>query len=134
MIAYLTLSLLLSHLPIQSTAVIVGSWQGTSTCVNLQAAPACRNENVIYVVRRSPDKSGVVILAADKIVSGKHVPMGNLEFAYSGVEKCWRSEFKTPGAHGVWCFVVRFDSLTGTLRELPGNTVVREVRVRKVAR
>ena len=62
---------------------LLGTWNGTSTCVNRQVAPSCKDETVVYEVRRS-DKPQTAVLAADKIVDGKRVPMGGLEFTAPG--------------------------------------------------
>lgn len=113
-----------------SPAAFVGTWQGSSTCVNRQLAPACKDETVVYDVRKS-EKAGAVILEADKIVEGKRVPMGELEFTYSTSEGCWRSEFETPRVHASWCLVVKGNELTGHLRLLPGNEIVRDVRLQR---
>ena len=107
----------------------MGTWRGSSTCTDLVAAPACRDEVVVYDVRPS-GKVGVATLKADKIVDKERVPMGDLEFAYDKGEGCWRSEFETPRAHGVWCLVVKGKQMTGTLRLLPAGSTVRKVQLR----
>ncbi|HET9950409.1 MAG TPA: hypothetical protein VFS09_01315 [Candidatus Eisenbacteria bacterium] len=106
----------------------LGTWHGTSTCVNRELAPACKDETVVYEVRRS-DKARAAILKADKIVEGKRVPMGELEFVYSEKQGCWRAEFKTPRVQGVWCLVVDGKTMTGGLRVLPENAEVRRVKL-----
>ena len=108
----------------------LGTWRGSSTCTDRVAAPACKDEVVIYDVRPS-DKAGVAKLAADKVVDTQRVPMGELEFAYDKGEGCWRSEFETPRAHGVWCLVVKGKEVTGTLRLLPAGSIVRRVQLRR---
>ena len=107
---------------------LLGTWNGTSTCVNRQIAPACKDETVVYEVRRS-EKPDSAILAADKIVDGKRVPMGELEFVYSEKDGCWRSEFTTPRVQGVWCLVVDGNNMTGSLRVQPENADVRKVQL-----
>ena len=110
-------------------AEFLGTWRGTSTCVNRQIAPACNDETVVYDVRPS-ETPNAAVLSADKIVDGKRVPMGELEFVYSEKEGCWRSEFTTPRAHGVWCLVIEGRTMTGSLRMLPQNAAVRKVEVK----
>ena len=105
----------------------LGSWRGTSTCVNREVAPACKDETVVYDVRRS-DKPETAVLEAYKIVDGQRLPMGELEFVYSDEEGCWRSEFSTPRVHGVWCLVVEGRRLMGSLRVMPENVDVRKVQ------
>ena len=51
---------------------ILGVWRGTSVCVNREAAPACRDEEVIYDFREAtPPAAGKLTLKADKIEGGK---------------------------------------------------------------
>lgn len=113
-----------------SSAAFVGMWQGTSTCVNRQLAPACKDEKVVYDIRNS-EKTGAVTVEADKIVDGKRVPMGELEFSYSSSEGCWRSEFETARVHAAWCLVVKGNKLTGRLRLLPGKKTVRDILLQR---
>lgn len=107
---------------------LLGTWNGTSTCVNRQVAPACKDETVVYEVRRSEEPDSAV-LAADKIVDGKRLPMGELEFVYSKKDGCWRSELTTPRVQGVWCLVVDGNNMTGNLRVQPENAEVRKVQL-----
>ena len=107
----------------------LGTWHGTSTCVNRQVAPACKDETVIYEVGRS-EKPQAAVLKPDKIVDGKRMPMGELEFVYSEKEGCWRAEFTTPRVQGVWCLVVDGKNMTGGLRVLPENAEVRKVELK----
>jgi len=109
----------------------LGSWRGTSTCVNRKVAPACKDETVVYDVRPS-DKPKTALLDAYKIVDGQRLPMGELEFVYSDKEGCWRSGLSTPRVQGTWCLVVEGRSLTGTLRVMPENVDVRKVQAAAV--
>jgi hypothetical protein len=94
------------------------------------AAPACQDETVVYEFRKG-EKAGTVILAADKVVSGERVPMGEMTFAYDPALACWRSEFESPRLKSRWCFTVEGDTLKGTATLLPGNQVVRRVAARR---
>ena len=105
----------------------LGTWHGTSTCINRQVAPACKDETVVYEVRPS-DKPQAAVLKADKVVDGKRLPMGELEFVYSEKDGCWRAEFTSPRVQGVWCLVVDESRMTGGLRVLPENVEVRTVQ------
>ena len=108
-----------------------GTWRGTSTCTDRVAAPACQDETVVYEIRNG-DKDGTAILAADKIVKGERVPMGELTFVYDAALGCWRSDFESPRMKSRWCFTVEGDTLNGTARLLPGNELVRRVAVKRV--
>ena len=111
---------------------LVGTWRGTSTCTDLAAAPACRDEVVVYDFTLGA-KAGTVVWKADKVVDGKRVPMGEMELTYDAGQKCWSVEFQSARVHSVWCLVIDGAHLTGTGRLLPGKETVRRIDVRKEA-
>src|SRR5262245_18583472 len=111
-------------------AQLVGTWRGTSVCPDRVAAPACKDEVVVYECTTG-SRPGEVHWAADKVVNGERGRMGELELAYAEAEGCWKAEFESPRAHGVWCLKVDGTHLTGTLRLLPGKETVRKVDARK---
>ena len=75
---------------------IVGTWRGSSVCVDRQAAPACTDEQVVYEIRGRPGKPHMVTVNADKIVDGKRVPMGVLDFTHEAKSSSWITEFDNP--------------------------------------
>ena len=110
---------------------IVGTWRGTSACVDRQAAPACTDEEVIYVIVASPGPPDSVTVTADKVVDGKRVPMGSLDFTHEATSRSWTSELETPRMHALWRLSVSGTTLSGTLTLLPAKAVVRRVDLRK---
>ena len=110
---------------------IVGTWSGSSVCVDRQAAPACNDEQVVYEINASPGKPGTVTGKADKVVDRKRVSMGVLEFTHDARSGSWTSEFDTPWSHALWRLTVNGAMLTGTLTLLPSKAVVRKVDLRK---
>jgi ketosteroid isomerase-like protein len=110
---------------------IVGTWRGASTCVKDGAHPACKDEAVVYRFKHAPDRAGVVVLDAEKVVESHGVPMYSLEFTYDAKRDAWASEFQGPGTHGVWSYVVRGDEMMGTLVDLPSRRLVRHVFARR---
>jgi len=106
----------------------LGTWRGTSTCVNRHVAPACKDEVVVYEVLRS-EKPATALLKADKIVNGERLPMGDLEFIYDAKEDCWRSELNTPRVHAVWSLKVVGRTMTGHLHDIPTDTDTRDVHL-----
>ncbi len=121
--------------PARQTSVddLLGTWRGTSTCVDRVAAPACQDEVIVYEFRRA-DKAEHVIVKADKIVNDGREPMGELEFAYDGQESCWRADFESPRVKSRWCLTTAGPRMKGTARLLPGNEVVRRVQLTRVSR
>jgi hypothetical protein len=110
---------------------VIGTWRGSSICINREAAPACTDERVIYRIKGTPGKVGAVTVEADKIVDGKAVPMGVLDFVYNPRDESWTSEIETPRYHQLWRLVVRGTTMTGTLSLLPSKTVVRNLELHK---
>lgn len=117
--------------PAHSVDELLGTWRGTSTCTDKVAAPACHDETVVYEFRRG-EKPGHAIVAADKIVDGRRVPMGELDFAWDTAAACWRSDFGSPTVTSRWCFTVDGTTLKGTARLLPGNQIIRRVEVHRM--
>ena len=114
-----------------SPAAFLGTWQGTSTCVDLKVAPACHDEVVVYDVVRA-EKAGSLTVKADKVVDGKRLPMGDLEFTYSPPpDACWRSDAKSARFHSVWCLKVQGDRASGTLRRFEDNAVIRVIELKR---
>lgn len=109
---------------------LIGTWRGTSTCSDRIAAPACRDEVVVYDFTAGP-KPETVHWKADKLVNGQREPMGEMDLAYDAQEKCWASESSSPRVRVVWCVAVDGAHLTGTGRLLPGKEIVRRIDARK---
>lgn len=110
---------------------IVGTWSGSSVCVDRQAAPACNDEQVVYEINASPGKPNTATVKADKVVDGKRISMGILEFTREAKSGSWASEFETPRVHALWRLTVNGAMLTGTLTLLPSKAVVRKIDLRK---
>jgi hypothetical protein len=100
---------------------IVGTWRGSSACVDRQAAPACTDEQVIYEIVASPGRADSVAVRADKVVDGKRVPMGSLDFSHEATSRSWTSELETPQVHALWRLSVSGTALSGTLTLLPSS-------------
>lgn len=107
---------------------ILGEWHGSSLCVDLERAPACHDEQVVYYFTRGTGwHSDRTLLRAYRLVAGKQEPMGELEFDYDSAAATWSSELETPRFHGSWTFQVEGDRLTGALLELPSQARLRRV-------
>ena len=109
---------------------LIGTWRGTSTCTDRVAAPACRDEVVVYDFTAG-EKPGTVHWKADKVVDGQRQPMGEMDVVYDAGERCWSATFTSPRASAVWCLVVDGAHLTGTGKLLPGKQTIRKIDVRK---
>ena len=110
---------------------ILGEWRGTSTCVDHVRYPACKNETVIYHFRPKGDDPATVVLAADKVVDGKVLPMGEFDCTYDAKRGAWISELLNERVHILWTFVVRGRAIQGTLVDLPDRLLIRKVAVQR---
>src|SRR5262245_40743389 len=66
---------------------IVGTWRGSSICVDRQAAPACTDETVVYDITATPGKADTVTVKADKIVNGTRELMASLDYTHDAADK-----------------------------------------------
>jgi hypothetical protein len=112
-------------------ASVIGTWKGESICVGNH--PACKNEIAVYRFEAVAGKSDVVVLFGDKIIEGKRVPMGKLEFQFNEVKGELSCDFTINQTHGLWQFKVSGDQMEGTLVTLPSRDLVRRVNVKRVA-
>ena len=113
--------------PLFFAVALAGDWTGTSLCTNLKLLPACRDETVVYHFTNVSDEK--VHVAADKIVDGKPVNMGDFEMVRSGSRLTY--EATNRAGRFLWDFNVDGDHITGALKLLPGGDVVRKIDVRK---
>ena len=112
-------------------AAILGTWKGTSTCVNGTEFPSCHDEVVVYDFKESAKGGDAVTVDAFKIVGGEKQFMGDLEFSWDAKQEAWVSELTTPRVHALWTFFVRGDEITGTLVDLPSKHLIRNVSVKR---
>lgn len=104
---------------------------GILVCVDRKAAPACNDEQVVFEISGSAGKPKTVTVKADKVVDGKRVSMGVLEFTHDAKSGSWTSEFETPRVHDLWRLTVNRAMLTGTLTSIPSRAIVRKIDLRK---
>jgi hypothetical protein len=113
-----------------SASELIGTWRGTSVCTDRVAAPACKDESVVYEFAAGAKRNSVH-WKADKIVDGKRVPMGEFDLVYRPSDSCWTAEVTSPRFHMVWSLTVNGAALHGTATLLPGREVVRRIEARK---
>ena len=116
-----------------SLSKILGDWEGESICVD-KNRPACKNEHVVYHIKKKDGGTDVVTIAADKIIDGKPVEMGVLECKYDASKSTITCEFTVNSTHGVFEFNVKGYEMDGTLKILPAGTLGRRINVKKVAK
>jgi hypothetical protein len=113
-----------------SLSKVLGDWEGESVCTG--SRPACKNEHVVYHIKKKEGEADAVMLAADKIVNGKPEEMGVLECKYDASKSTLTCEFNVNSTHGVFEFTIKGDEMEGTLKILPAGTLGRNIKVKKV--
>ena len=108
----------------QGASAFSGTWRGQSSCE--QKESACRDEAVVYRVSPSQDKPGLFAVSADKIVDGKAINMGTLEFRYIDADRALVCE----NSQGVWRLSVDGAKMKGTLIR-PDGTLFRRAALHK---
>jgi hypothetical protein len=108
----------------QGKPAIAGIWRGPSSCT--QKESACREETVVYRFSPLQDKPGSFSVSADKIVDGKTVNMGILEFRYVEGQQALVCKY----AQGVWRLTLDGSKMEGTLTR-PDGSLFRRVLLHK---
>jgi hypothetical protein len=109
---------------------IVGSWRGTSICVDKVNFPACNDEHVIYDVRRKGSGRDTVTLRADKIVNGVREFMA--EFDFHRADSTWVAEYQGARVRIRIVLRVRAAHMTGVLTDEPSGRRVRDLTLDRV--
>ena len=112
---------------------ILGTWHGTSICVDKQVDRACHDEEVVYVIDSAAGPRGPVRWQADKIVNQVREPMGVSRLTYDSSGDNWFVDINTR-FRGRWTLVVRGDSIVGDLSELPAHRLVRRIALQRMPR
>ena len=105
-------------------APVTGAWRGTSECV--QEDSACRDEVNVYRFSEISGQPGKFTGAGSKIVDGKEIQIGTLEWTYDPDKHALESQ----SLHGTFRLIVDGNSMEGTLR-LPDNTLYRRIHLRR---
>jgi len=114
-----------------SLSKVLGDWEGESVCVD-KNRPACKNEHVVYHIKKSEGAPNAVSLQADKIVNGKPEDMGTLDCKHDAAKSTLTCEFTVNTTHGVFEFTINGDEMEGTLKILPAGTLGRRINVKKL--
>jgi hypothetical protein len=109
---------------------LFGTWRGTSLCTPVR--PACNNEIAVYHIAASP-KSDTVAMTMNKVVDGKEVEMGGtLDYDVDTTTRTLTHEIESrDGTRGMFTFTWSGNNMTGTLIQLPGREVVRNIKLAK---
>ena len=112
-------------------SLIIGTWHGTSICVDPRTDTACQDEEVIYEVDAPSGAEGPVRLHMDKVVHGMREDMGTFNLTYDAGTSGWSVDLATR-IQARWSFhPFGGDWLIGDLHELPSKRLVRRVDARR---
>jgi hypothetical protein len=109
----------------------IGTWHGTSICVDRKTDTACKDEEVVYVVKGIRAVRDTVEMEAFKIINGERISMGMLRPAYSRSSDLWTFELAAR-VHALWTFQVKDSTVHGSLVELPSKRMIRKVHASRI--
>jgi hypothetical protein len=109
-------------------APLIGTWRGTSTCVDKVKVPACKDEVVVYDAKAHPTAKDSVVISADKVVNGVREPMGDTTFGRDA-SGAWVSITKTPRYQVQIVLRIRGTGMSGELLDMPAGTRVRRLEL-----
>ena len=110
---------------------LVGSWHGTSTCVDREHHPSCHDEEVIFDAVARGTSGDTVTVRADKIVQGHREFMGEFDYV-RGADGVWAAEFRNERVHLRLTLRVSGSTLIGRMVDLPSQGVVRDQKLTRV--
>ena len=110
---------------------IIGSWRGTSLCVDKVHFPACHDEQVIYDVQGKRTSSDTVTLRADKVVNGAREFMGEFDFSRKP-DSTWVTTYENPRIRMRIVLWVRGSQMTGVMTDEPSARRIREIAVARL--
>jgi hypothetical protein len=112
-------------------AELVGTWRGTSTCVDKVHFPACHDEVVVYEARQKSGAAHEVILRADKLVNGVREFMGEFDL-HRAPDGGWVGEYRNARVRVRIVLRVRGSHMTGVMTDEPSGRRVREIAADRV--
>jgi len=122
----------LTWVPVYAQDVdILGSWRGTSICVDRANFPACKDEQVIYDARQKGSGRDTVTLRADKVVNGVREFMA--EFDFRRADSTWVAEYQGPRVRIRIVLRVRAAHMTGVLTDEASGRQVRAIALDRVS-
>lgn len=128
-LAALTLVVRVPSLSAQDST-IVGTWSGTSRCVDREHSPACTDEQVIYEVRALGTGGDSVSIRGDKVVNGVRDFMGELQYARAA-DGTWVAVFQNARVHNRITLRVRDGRLVGELTDVVSGRRVRDIALQR---
>jgi hypothetical protein len=128
--SFAILVLLATALPAQpdERGALTGKWTGKSICTS--ARPACHDEEALYRITPTDDQA-VVSMSMAKVVDGKEVVMGVLPFHVDAKNHLLTAEFQQRDIRALWTFSWSGAHMTGTLKLLPKDDVIRNIDLKK---
>jgi hypothetical protein len=113
------------------TPALVGSWKGTSTCVDPANHPNCHDEQVIYDATLRPGSKDSVNLRGYRVMNGAKDFMGEFDFIHAP-DSSWVAELATPRFHLRVVLRIAGTQMKGSLIDLADNRQVRELVLQRM--
>jgi hypothetical protein len=109
---------------------VIGTWTGTSVCVDRRHSPACNDENVVYEITLRHSAPDTVHVRADKVINGVRDFMGDFDFASVSPGQ-WAASIQVPRGRLRMVLVVSGRAMTGSLTDVAAGRQVRRMELRR---
>jgi len=113
------------------SAAIIGTWRGTSTCVDKVRHPGCNNEVAHYEVRAVSGARDTVTVNAGKIVNGVRELVSEDNFVRQP-DGSWVAHIQSPRFHLTVKLTMAGDRMTGEMVDLADKSRLREIALQRV--
>ena len=116
---------------LSQAAGLVGSWHGTSLCVDREHYPNCHDEEVIFDAVARGTAGDTVTVRADKIVQGHREFMVESDYV-RGANGLWVGEFHNERVQLRLTLRVSGDTLIGQIIDVPNKRIIRDQKLTRV--
>jgi hypothetical protein len=110
---------------------IVGTWRGTSLCVDKQNFPACNDEDALYEIRGIGRSSDSVLVRAQKMTNGTAELVSEDMFTHQP-DGTWRTDIVAPRGRIRVTLRLNGDSLTGALVDADSSRKARDIALKRI--
>jgi hypothetical protein len=115
---------------VKSAPDIVGTWRGTSICVDKVNLPVCNDEDALYEIRQAGRSGDSVIVRAQKMVNGATELVSQDAFTHQS-DGSWATDIVTTGARLHVSLRLSGDSLIGDVTDVSTSRKQRDIALRR---
>ena len=113
--------------------IIDGNWSGSSICTDLKNFPTCKNQKVVFKISQARAARVIETVEAFKIVDGKEVSTGSMNFHWDRKKNNWYCDELTSQKKLAKCILIPNGStMTGRVETDPEGKQIRKIELKKM--